>query len=356
MCFRRSLLAVLGAAVLVLSSCQALVAAYLINQLLNDQAPKKTWSGTVRDTTDNPVGGVTVQVRGRVEGDTNVATFSDVTDAAGYYSIKFRWNSNVMYSIQVTHEGVVLANIDYGTIQQSDRVSDIVIQGAVNVELSGVISGPDGLPLSGIVVVGASVAALEDTPTVLLTESGKTAYDTTNDAGVYQLSGAIARYGIVCAYHPDHGFAYAYGEDTGGNGSIALYLTMGAAGTYAVRAQVVDGTGTPLTPQVLAPGRQFRLRLQTPFNLSAAMDVAVGEHGLFPGLIGEPSDTHPGAVTLTVQATGANGISTSSVDAAGSTYDLRLLNVSDDDPATAMVQSVNPLALFQDSVVVVRVN
>lgn len=352
----RALMALVLVCSVLAYGCSALVAAYLINELLDDKAPKRTWSGHVRDTAGQPVAGVEVSVRGTVETDTNVATFKDITDTAGFYSIRFRYNKDVSYAVRVEAGGVVLAEVDYGTIENSDRTSDLVIQGAVNVELSGVVQGPDGLPLKDVVVVGASASALDGTPVALLADGSKVQYDVTSDAGVFSLNGSISKYGIVCAFHPDHGFAYAYGEDTDGNGSIALTIVMGTKGEYDLRAQVIDANNNPLAPQILQPSRQFRLRLQTPFNLSPTMDIAVSENGLFPGLLGDPSDFHPPAMTLTVQAVGASGYSSNSMQVAGGTYQVSLLNVGDDEPATALIKSANPLALYQDTSVTVQVN
>lgn len=351
-----ALTAVVVVATFMLYSCSTLITAYLINELLNDKAPKRTWSGTVRDTTGQPVGGIDVEVIGEIEGDTNLAKFKDTTDVDGSYSIGFRWNDNVMYTVQVIHEGVIFASEEYGTVELSDRVTDFTIQGAVNIELSGVVRGPDGQPIDGVLVVGASASALDATPVTLLDTGNKTQYDITSDSGVYQLTGSISRYGVVCAYHPDHGFAYAYGEDDDNNGSIALQVNMGDNEDHTVSVQVVDGVGTPISNQVLPAARQFRLRMGTPFNLSAPVDVAVAENGLFPGLVGEPSDTHPSSVTLTIQATGANGIAQDPQEMPGGNYSLWLLNVYDDELATALVQSDNPLVLFEDSTVIVRVN
>ena len=356
MFIRRLLAPALASALLMLAGCSTLITAYLVSQLLDEKAPKRTWTGVVRDTTGDPVGGLEVEVRGQIEGDTNIMKFTDTTDVDGSYLIKFRWNKEVQYDVHVTHEGVILASADYGTIELGDRVSDFIIQGAVNVELSGIVRGPNGTPLEGVVVVAASAADLDSTPVPLLSTDGKTQYYETNDSGVYTLTGTIARYGVVCAYHPDHGFAYAYGEDTDLNGSIALNITMGNTGTYDVSVRVVDGDNKPIDSQVLDPSRQFRLRLGTPFNLGPSVDKVVGENGLFPGLVGEPSNTHPENVIITVQATGLDGIAEQHRQAAGGSYFLSLLNVGNDDPATALVQGENPLTLFEDTLVTVRVN
>jgi len=355
MFYRRSIWLALVCS-LVLTSCSTLITAYLISQLLNDKAPKRTWSGVVHDTTGQPVGGVDVTVIGQVEGDVNLAKFAGNTDTEGHYAVRFRYNKNVSYSVQVSSHGVVLANEEIGTIEVGDRVTDFIIQGAVSVELAGIVRGPDGNPIKGAVVVGASASALDATPIVLLGSDSKAQYEVTNDSGVYQLTGSIAKYGVVCAYHPDHGFAYAYGEDTDKNGSIALNIDMGASGDYAVHVQVVDGSGTPISQQVLPPARQFRLRLYVPFNLSPAVNDVVADNGLFPGLVGKPGDTHPETVDISVQATGLDGIADTSRTASGGNYSLRLLNISDDNQPTALVQSANPLVLYQDSTVIVRVN
>ncbi len=352
----RALMALVLVFSVLVYGCSALVAAYLINQLLDEKAPKRTWSGHVRDTAGQPVAGVEVSVRGTVETDTNIASFKDSTDTEGFYSIKFRWNKDVAYDVRVESGGVVLAEVEYGTIENSDRTSDLIIQGAVNVQLEGIVQGPDGLPLKDVAVVGASATAMDGTPVALLADGSKIQYDVTSDAGVFSLSGSISKYGIVCAFHPDHGFAYAYGEDTDGNGSIAFTVVMGAKGEYDVKAQVIDTNNNPLTPQILQPSRQFRLRLQTPFNLSPTMDIAVAENGLFPGLVGDPSDMHPEMKMLTVQAVGANGFSSNMVQVAGGTYQVTLLNVADDNLATALIKSANPLALYQDTTVTVQVN
>jgi hypothetical protein len=356
MLFRRLLAPAIVLTIILTTGCSQLITAYLVSQLLDDSAPKRTWSGVVRDTSNKPVEGVEVQVRGEVEGDTNIMKFTDTTDAEGKYQIKFRWNKQVQYTVQIVHEGVVMANEEFGTIQLGDRSNDFVIQGAVKVQLSGVVRGPNGQPLNGVLLIGASATALNATPVVLLNTTGKTQYQVTSDSGVYTLEGTIGRYGIVCAYHPDYGFAYVYGEDTDHNGSIALNLDMGASGNFNVKIQVVDGTLQPIASQILPAARQFRCRLGVPFNLGSAVDAAVSENSLFQGLVGKPSDKHPNAVTFTVQATGANGIAEDQRVVAGGSYQLTLLNVLNDEQATALVRSENPLVLHEDSTVAVQVN
>jgi hypothetical protein len=79
----------------VLASCSTIVAALLINELLNDEAPKRKWTGTVTDTTGEPVGGLLVQVRAEVEGDDDTLSFSDTTGLDGKYEIGYRWHEDV---------------------------------------------------------------------------------------------------------------------------------------------------------------------------------------------------------------------------------------------------------------------
>jgi hypothetical protein len=354
--FKRIFFALVLLGVTFACSCSALVAAYLINQLLDEKAPKKTWSGHVYDHLGDPVAGVTVEVHGSVSGDSNIAKYSDGTDVQGFYSITYRWNDKVEYSIHVLSGTTELASIDYGKVEKTDRVTDINITGSVNMELSGIIRDGAGQPLSGVLVVGASAAERGESPAEFKKSNGKVDYDITNAAGIFALTGSISKYGIICAYHPDHGFAYRDGEDLTDSGSIDLSLAMGNTGTYNVRAQVVDATSNPVASQVLSGARQFRLRLQTPWNMAATIDKAVAENGLFPGLSGEPGDDHPSVQTLIVQATGANGFSTSSIDVPGSSYEVELLNINDNTAATALVLSDNPLALYQASTVLVRVN
>ncbi|MCH7472268.1 carboxypeptidase regulatory-like domain-containing protein [bacterium] len=341
---------------LLASSCSTLIAAYLINELLNDSAPRRTWSGSVSDTSGQPVGGVTVKVLAEVEGDDNIAVYDDETNVDGKYSIRFSWARQVEFTVRVVHEGVVFSELYFGKIDLDNQVTDFVIQSAISTELSGVVYDFNGDPVEGALVIGASASSLGATPKVLLNQSGDTQYEVTNESGVFQLEGSVARYGIACAYHPDHGFAYSSGEDDDSDGSIALNIDMGAAGSYRIRVQVLDGTGAPIPQQVLPPARQFRLRLHAPFNLGGAIDDLVSDVGLFPGLVGNPSDSHPATVTITVQATGTGGFAEDEPMVDGGNYELSLLNVEDDDPATALVTSSNPLVLFQNTTVVVRVN
>jgi hypothetical protein len=61
------------------NGCAAGVAALLLYQLLDDEAPVRTFTGTVRDASADPVGGVLVQMKAEVAGDDDVLHFSDTT-------------------------------------------------------------------------------------------------------------------------------------------------------------------------------------------------------------------------------------------------------------------------------------
>jgi len=226
----------------------------------------------------------------------------------------------------------------------------------VSTSLSGVVRDHLGDPIKGALVVGASAASLDDTPVAILDKDGNPAFVVTNDSGVFDIQGAVGKYGIACAFHPDHGFSYAYAEDADANGSIPLNIDMGAPGTYNVKVKVVDGTLTPLANQVLSADRRFRLRLYQPFNLGSIVDQVVADESLFPGLVGDPSELHQSNVTINVLSTGDDGIAQLNEDAVGGNYSIELLKVESDDPATALVVSETPLVLYKDTTVVVRVN
>lgn len=356
MFYRTAIGAVILAAGLALAGCSTIVTALLINELLNDEAPKRTWTGTVTDTTGEPVGGLLVQVRAEIEGDDDILSFSDTTGLDGKYQIGYRWHKEVEYTVRVVFDSVVFAEEFIGQIELKDQVTDFVIQGAVSTALSGVVRDHLGDPIKGVVVIGASAAALDDTPVAILDSEGELQFALTGDSGVYEIEGSVGKYGIACAFHPDHGFAYAFDEDDDANGSIPLNIDMGAPGTYEVSVQVVDGTVAPLANQVLSADRRFRLRLYQPFNLGSIVDQVVADQGLFPGLVGDPSGLHQSTVTISVLSTGDDGIAQLSEDATGGNYSIELLEVDSDEPATALVLSETPLVLFEDTAVVVRVN
>jgi hypothetical protein len=353
---RFSTIAAVVAMLWLLTGCSTVLTALLVNELLNDEAPKRTWSGTVRDTTGEPVGGMLVEVRAELQGDDDLLHFSDTTDMDGEYRVGYRWHKDVNYGIRVVHEGVVFAEEQFGNIELKDMETVFIIQGAVSIELAGVVTDWDNNPLEGVLVIGASASSLTGSPSVMLDGDGETRHYITAESGIYTIEGSVARYGIVCAYHPNHGFAYAYGEDDDSDGSIALNIKMGEAGIHDVDVQVVDGLGTPIALQVLPADRQFRLRMSQPWNLGIVVDDVVEQNELFQGLVGDPSDGHPETVTITVQAAGLNGIAENSEQVPGGLYELSLLNVQNDTPATALVNSDNPLALHEDAIVVVRVN
>ncbi len=121
------LIGLIAAAALLAASCTAALAGLLIYELLDDQAPTRTWTGTVSDTESQPVGGVLVQVRAEVAGKDDFMNFSDTTNLDGEYTIKFRWNRDVLYSIRVVHEGSVYAEESVGEIELADRQLDFTI-------------------------------------------------------------------------------------------------------------------------------------------------------------------------------------------------------------------------------------
>jgi hypothetical protein len=347
-----AMLLILGA-----TACSSLITAYLINELLNDKAPRRSWTGTVTDQGDHPVEGVNVTILAEVSGDDNILKFEDTTDDLGKFDIKYRWSKEVSYTLKVTDQSDrVIFQQNYGTVELDDRNTDITITGSFGVQLSGVVRDSAGDPLGGVALIGATASSLTETPSVLLDADDNPLYVVTNEAGVFTLTGTIGRYGIVCAYHPDHGFAYGYGEDLDNNNEVAINIDMGNAGRYNVDAQVIDALGTPLANRVLEPDQQFRIVCSQPFNLSETMDTVVQEEALFPSLVTKPSVQHPVEFSFVVAATGVNGVCSGLQNVLGGNYSIRLLKVGSDNPATALVISDNPLILGQNQQIVVRVN
>ena len=78
--------------------------------------------------------------------------------------------------------------------------------------------------------------------------------------------------------------------------------------------------------------------------------------GLFPELLGLPSSSHPARETLSVLATIANGFAEDFITLSGGNYHIELLEVSSSSPASAILQSANPLVLHESTVLPVRVN
>jgi hypothetical protein len=115
------------AALLLVNGCATALAGLLVYELLDDEAPVRTYTGTVRDTNGDPVGGLLVQMRAEVVGDSNVVHFSDTTNLDGDYTIKFRWNEDVNYSIRVIHEGTVYAEESLGHLPLQDQQQDFTI-------------------------------------------------------------------------------------------------------------------------------------------------------------------------------------------------------------------------------------
>ncbi|MFO7697138.1 MAG: hypothetical protein R6X16_08275, partial [Anaerolineae bacterium] len=59
MLIRKILPGLAAVVILVASGCAGVAGALLINELLDNQAPERTWSGTVSDSNGQPVDGVT---------------------------------------------------------------------------------------------------------------------------------------------------------------------------------------------------------------------------------------------------------------------------------------------------------
>lgn len=346
----------LVAPVILLASCTSALVGYLIYDYLNDSAPKLWWRGTVTDGAGEPVEGLLVQVRAEVLGDDDILSFSDTTDTAGAYDVRFRYNEEVSYTLRALDGESIVFERFIGKIDETEQLTDISLSGIFNAEISGVVTDAAGDPLQNVIILGAFANSLNDVPTVLRDDEDAPLFDQTNEAGIYELNGRMDNYAVVCAYHPDHGFAYASAHDADNDGSVGVNITMGAAGEYDVDVQVVDALGAPIADQILAMDRQFRLRLSQKWDFSAEMDTVVVDNGLFAGRNVTPSDQQPLDVTIAVQATGTDGIAQGQANVAGGTYDLELVNIGDDQPATALVNSDNPLALSEDTVVVVRVN
>lgn len=115
-------------AVLAAGGCATALAGLLIYELLDDEAPVRTFTGTVRDASDEPVGGLLVQLKAEVAGDDDVLHFSDTTTLDGEYTIKFRWNEDVNYTIRVIHDGTVYAEEVLGKLPLQDQQRDFTIE------------------------------------------------------------------------------------------------------------------------------------------------------------------------------------------------------------------------------------
>jgi len=127
MFIRRFSVALIIAGALLANGCATALVGLLVYQLLDDEAPTRTFTGTVRDSQSDPVGGILVQMRAEVAGDSNVLHFSDTTSLAGEYTIKFRWNEEVNYSIRVIDEGTVYAEEILGHLPLADQQRDFTI-------------------------------------------------------------------------------------------------------------------------------------------------------------------------------------------------------------------------------------
>jgi hypothetical protein len=354
---RRWLVAVaLVLVVIQLSGCSSALLGYLVYDYLNDSAPKLWWRGKVTDSAGDPVAGLRVQVRAEVLGKDDVLNFSENTNEEGDYDIKFRWSSEVVYSLRVYDNDQVVKDHYIGKVNKEEQITDLTLDGVYNAEISGVVSSSTGATLQDVVVLAALTNDLETAPTFMRDSEDALVFDETNEGGVYDIQGRLLDYAIICVYHPDYGFAYAYAEDTDHDGSIGLNITMGGAGQHDVDVQVVNGLGLPIVNQVLATNQQFRVQMSQRWDFRDEMDEVVIDNGLFPGRNVTPSDQHPEKVIFAVQATNANGICQGEDNVPGGTYDLTLLRIGDDQLATALVNSDNPLALSEDALIVVRVN
>lgn len=349
-------LALAAALALLACGCSSLVTYYLVSQYLNDSAPKRTWTGTVTNGAGDPVEGLQVQVRATASGDNNVLTFDDGTDAEGKYSIAFRWNENITYTLRVMDGESIVAEKFIGKVSLADQTTNFVAQSSITSTISGLVRDSNGDPVQGALIIAGTYGVEGDDPLLFVDGEGKTAFDLSGESGIYQITGPLSGKAVVCAFHPDHGFAYMTGEDADENGELALDITMGETGQYTVAVQVLDGLGQPIENSVLNPTQQFRLRLSTPFNLGTEMDQVAQDNALFSSFPGEPSDMHPAATTLLVQSTGTNGVADNSVEIAGGAYSLTLYKVDSTEAPAALVLSQNPLALGADAQVVVRVN
>lgn len=338
------------------ASCETVVTALLLNELLSESAPKREWTGVVRDSIGRPAEGMTVQVTAELPDTDDIMRYSDVSNQDGEYKVSYRWHEEVVYILRVLDNANVIWEQYVGSIELDNYITDITISGTAGAEISGVVTDQADQPLEDVLLVIATLNALDETPTVILTTGGDAMYDSTNEAGIYGFDADIDQYVIVCAFHPDYGFAYAVDEDADNDGSVALNIRLADAGSYSVDVQVVDINDDPVAMQVLTAARQFRLRLEQPYNLSPAVDDVVDEAELFSGMNGVPSDYHPVPVTIDVQATGLNGMAEGEDNVQGGVYQLSLLNIADDDPATALIVGDNPLVLSEDSTVVVKVN
>lgn len=357
--FKLRLLAGCALAILLAAnSCSTLLTAYLVNELLNDKAPRRSWTGIVTDQAGTPLPNLTVQVLAEVAGDDNILRFDDTTDDLGKFDVKYRWSKEVNYTLRVRDQSErVVFEQAFGKLELADRNTDITITGSFGVQLSGVIRDFRGDPVAGALIIAASASGLTDTPTVLLGFDSKPSHSVTTQAGVYTLTGTIGRYGIICVYHPQHGFAYGYGEDLDNDRQVAINIDLGGPGRYNVSAQVIDGFGNPLGNRVLDPNQQFRVRCRQPFNLSEAVDAVVADNPqLFQGLSTNPSVQHPQEFMFLVAATGDNGVASGLQNVLGGNYQIELLRANNDNPATALVISSNPLILARDEQIVVRVN
>lgn len=345
------------AAVVIATSCSSIAAYWLIKELLDEKAPRREWRGLVTDRLGFGIEDAKVTVTATVVGDDDDVAFNDLTNASGEYEIKFRWHEDIRYSLTVDIDNHVVAEKYEGRVELHDQTTDFSIDTFnVSASLFGVVSDFRGDPLAGVLVLGATVDSPTGTPEVLEGSDGLMVWATTDSAGYYEIDGGLLRYGIICAYHPDFGWAYSYDDEKRSNGSINLDTSMGRPGSYTVQVQVVDAQGQPISDQILSAERRFRVRFDQPFDLSTDVDQIVDGEGLFPDLVGLPSNSHPARQTLSVIATLGNGFAEDFITLAGGNYHIDILKIDSGTPATADMQSANPLVLYETTVLTVRVN
>lgn len=344
------------AAVVIATSCSSIAAYWLVKELLDEKAPRRQWRGVVTDRLGFGIEDALVTVTATVVGDEEDVAFNDLTNASGEYEIKFRWHEDIRYSLTVDIDSHVVAEKYEGRVELHDQQTDFTIDTFnVSASLFGEVTDYRGDPLAGVLIIGATVDSPSGTPEVLEGGDGLMAWATTDSAGYYEIDGGLLRYGIICAYHPDFGWAYSYDDEKRSNGSINLDTSMGRPGAYTVQVQVVDNLG-PISDLILSAGQRFRIRFDQPFDLSSEVDQIVDGEGLFPDLIGLPSSSHPVRETLSVLATIGNGFAEEFITLGGGNYSIELLEVGSSSPATAILESANPLVLHESTVLTVRVN
>src|SRR5207253_2648912 len=139
-----------------LGSCSQLITAYLVKNLINDSSPKFTWRGTVTDSENRGLSGLTVRVRAEVANDPDPLDFTGLTNDNGQYQIVFKFNDKVSYRLSVLSGTDVLAERLVGNVGASDQRDDFEIQGTAALTVSGIVTDAAGTPLKDVLVIGGS--------------------------------------------------------------------------------------------------------------------------------------------------------------------------------------------------------